>query len=438
MAPITIVGAGIAGLTAAFELAKAGKPVVVLEKFDEPGGLARSFVYDGFTFDIGPHRFHTDVEPVNHFINDILGPDQIEIKRCSGVYFRGKYHLWPLRLPVLFDLPPSVWLRGLRDLLRMRAREVRSFEDHIVNMYGKTLFDIFFRDYSQKFLGIPPADTDALWAKTGMERALIDKRLKIQKLSHLILSTLIPKGTVTRFIYPANGMVQFCEKLAVRVRGHGGQVLVGKAIDRIDTDGERVTALFANGDRYPVSQVIWTAPITQATRLLGLPTPELPYLAMLLYNVELREPLRLPHAFQWCYYGQKDIVFNRISVPGAFSPHVTPPGRGSICVEVSCRDTDEAWRSPQTLTDRVISDMARVGLLESPADVLAVHAERVPDAYPIYRLGFKEGVSQAEAGIAKFANFQLAGRTGLFWYNNMDNSIEQAQTLAAQVLASPP
>jgi len=418
----------------AFELTKRGKRVVVLERDAVPGGLARSFAYGDYTFDIGPHRFHTDVESVNHFIADILGPDQREIRRCSGVYFRGKYHLWPLRLPVLFDLPPTVLLRGLRDLAALRRREVKSFEDYIVNMYGKTLYEIFFKDYSEKFLGIPPDQTDAEWARTGMERALIDKRLKIQKLSDLIITALFARGTVTNFAYPTQGMVQFCDKLAVRVRGRGGEIRLGTAVDGLDVEGHRVTAVRAGGERIPSEQVIWTAPITQAAQCLGLPAPDLTYLALALYNIELEKPAALPHPFQWCYYGQKDLVFNRVSVPAEFSPSLTPEGRGSLCVEVTCRETDPAWQHPDALLDRVAQDLLRVGLVEGLDDIAAVHVERVPQAYPVYRLGFRSEVERTIAAVQEtYPNVHMAGRTGLFWYNNMDNSIEQAQDLAASI-----
>jgi len=433
MASTVIVGAGIAGLTLAFELSKRGKRVVVLEKYDEPGGLARSFTYGDYTFDIGPHRFHTDVESVNHFIADILGPDQHEIKRCSGVYFHGKYHLWPLRLPVIFDLPPTVLLLGLKDLATLRTRKVKTFEDHIVNMYGKTLFEIFFKDYSEKFLGIPPNRTDVEWAKTGMERALIDKRLKIQKLSDLVISALFTRGTVTRFIYPEQGMSQFCDKLAVRVRGHGGEIHYGVDVDGLETKGQRITAVHGQGHRFPAREVIWTASLTSALDFLSLPSPDLAYLALVIYNIELSRPPALPLPYQWCYYGQKDVVFNRISIPSSFSRALTPPGRGSACVEVTCREHDEAWHQPEKLRDRVAEDLQRVGFVESRDDITAVHIERVPEAYPVYHLGFREQVAEATRGLAAYRNLHLAGRTGLFWYNNMDNSIEHAQELAAEI-----
>lgn len=433
MAPIVIVGAGVAGLTLAFELTRRGQRVVVLEKDEAPGGLARSFAYGDYTFDIGPHRFHTDVESVNHFIADILGPDQREIRRCSGVYFRGKYYLWPLRLPVLLDLPPSVLLLGLRDLATLRAREVRSFEDYIMNMYGKTLYEVFFRDYSEKFLGIAPSETDAEWARTGMERAIIDKRLKIQKLSDLIISALFTKGTVTRFIYPEQGMTQFCEKLAVRVKGHGGELHCGVGVDRLETEGRAIAAVHAAGRRFPAKAVVWTAPITLAARLLDLPAPDLTYLALVLYNVELSRPPALPQPFQWCYYGQKDIVFNRITVPSAFSPGLTPSGRGSVIVEVTCREADEVWQHPEQLRERVADDLMRTGVVREPQDVTGMHIERVPDAYPVYHLGFGQVVEHTKQALSAYENFHLAGRCGLFWYNNMDNSIEQAQELAGAI-----
>ena len=194
-----------------------------------------------------------------------------------------------------------------------------------------------------------------------------------------------------------------------------------------------MTAVQVGENRFETEAVIWTAPLALAAELLGLPVPDLTYLALVLYNVELRRPPALPQPFQWCYYGQKDIVFNRISVPSAFSPALTPAGRGSVCVEVTCRESDEAWQRPEKLRDRVAEDLLRTGVVGDLHDIGDVHIERVAQAYPVYHLGFHKTVEQAKQALSVYRNLHLAGRTGLFWYNNMDNSIEHAQELAAAI-----
>ena len=156
MEEITIVGAGIAGLTAGYLLSQRGYKVIVIEREDRVGGLARSFYYDDFVFDIGPHRFHTDDQEVLTFIEDVLGEKKIVIPRSSGVWMFGKYHDWPLNWRVLFKLPPAIILRTVWDLFFKKTYGGDSFEDYILSRYGKTLYDVFFKPYTEKFLKLSP------------------------------------------------------------------------------------------------------------------------------------------------------------------------------------------------------------------------------------------------------------------------------------------
>ena len=435
MRPTVIVGAGIAGLTIAHELTKAGKPVLLVEKEDVVGGLARTFWYGDFAFDIGPHRFHTFVPSVMLFIDEILGDERVVIKRRSSVYLLEKYHAWPIHLSILFELPFKVLLLGARDLIFHHKAEARTFRDHIINMYGPTLYKLFFESYSEKFLGLSPALTDADWAKTGIDRAIIDKRVKAQTLREILQMALMPKGIETEFVYPRDGMSAFCEKVAKAVTGAGAEVRLGATVDRITRSAgdDRIESVTIGQEEVAVEDLVWTAPIHTVCALLDRPRPELDYLSLLLYNVEL-DTDRVPHAnYQWCYFGEKHLIFNRISVPRSFSPGLIPPDKMSLCVELTCRENDERWQHPETLLDRVRADLCVVGHVERPSDIRAVHIEKIPNAYPIYRLGYRSELDAVQERLAGFQNLHLAGRTGRFWYNNMDHSIEQGLELAAQL-----
>src|SRR5438046_510836 len=201
--PFVIVGAGVAGLTLAYLLLKAGRRVAVIERNDHTGGLARSFQYDGFTYDIGPKRFHTDDPEVTAFIHEILGSHRITITRSSKVHLFNRYFDWPLRPSALAKLPPLVMLRVGLDLLRKReARDDRSFSDYTKARYGETLYALFFKPYTEKFLRIPCETVHVDWAKTGINRAVIDRRVKSESLVDLVRSVLLPKPVKTEFIYP--------------------------------------------------------------------------------------------------------------------------------------------------------------------------------------------------------------------------------------------
>ncbi|MCB9741928.1 MAG: hypothetical protein H6740_04945, partial [Alphaproteobacteria bacterium] len=142
-----------------------------------------------------------------------------------------------------------------------------------------------------------------------------------------------------------------------------------------------------------------------------------------------------PRDYQWCYYGASDIVFSRISTPKAFSGHTVPhPGATGLCVEITCMKGDERWKHAERLTDWVVDDLVRVGMIQRRSQVHDVRVERVPETYPIYHGTYPRELEAARRGLAQYENLHLAGRTGMFWYNNMDHSIENAMQLCKRLL----
>ena len=434
---VVIVGAGICGLSLGYHLARAGVPVTLLEKEATVGGLARGYRYGEHAFDIGPHRYYSPVPHVMDFIDEVLGTDTSRIQRLSSVHFLGKYHLWPLRLATLFRLPPSVSARAFLDLVR-KGRDHDptnpSFENYVLGRYGQTLYSLFFKGYTEKFIGIPAASTHSNWAKIGVERATIDEKVNTATILQLVKLMLIPKQRELTFVYPPGGVHVFCEKLRSQLLEMGAEVRTGVTPTAIlSSDGEIRKVITSDGV-IDASYLVWTAPLDELCQLLGLPDPDLQYLALLLYNVTSRVPPR--QQVQWCYYGAEDIIFSRISYPGQFHPGMVPPGRGSMCVEVTCREGDERWQRPDRLVDTVRRDLVRTGVLGADNEIDGVHVERVAHAYPVYDIRYVEKLAAAEQRLQAWRNLSLAGRTGLFWYNNMDHSIENAFEVSKHVLAS--
>jgi len=308
MSRYVVVGAGVAGLTIARQLSAAGHAVAVVERDEVVGGLARSWHYGDFHFDVGPHRFHTDSPRVSSFIREVLGDDVIEIPRRSGVRMFGGFHAWPLRPSVLFAMPFKYMVRGAFDLLRRERLEGESFEADIVNKYGRTLYSIFFEPYTKKFNFASPRDLHQDWGRAGVNRAVIDKRASADTLWSLLKTTLLPKPVETTFLYPPKGVGTFSEKLAEDIVTAGGRILLDCPVTGLDSDGRRVTAVRTSTDRIPCDGVVWTAPLPLAASLLGLPVPELEYLSTVFYNLEIHAPDRI--GFQWTYYGGDEVFFH--------------------------------------------------------------------------------------------------------------------------------
>ncbi len=427
---ITIVGAGVAGLTIGHQL-RQNYQVTVVERNEVVGGLARTWHYGDFHFDVGPHRFHTENPKVAQFIRDILQEDAIEIQRKSGARMFGKFHEWPLRPTVLLAMPFSTMIRASKDLVFKEHLEGESFEADVVNKYGRTLYDIFFKPYTEKFLFYSPSELHRDWARAGVNRAVIDKRASADSLWNLLKTTFMPKPVETTFLYPPHGVGRFSDRLSESIQASNGQVLLGSQVTAIEASGNRIVAIVVGDKRLPVQNLIWTGPMNEITRLLGITGLDLEYLSTIFYNLELKRPDKMD--FQWTYYGG-DEIFSRVTTPSAFAKTTLPQGKGALCIEMTCREGDERWSNPEKYTDAIIKDLVRTKTIDAASDVERVHIECVRNTYPIYKLNYLSELKRSLAELGKYSNLLLAGRSGRFWYNNMDHSIGQGLTMSDKIL----
>ncbi|MBN1593032.1 MAG: NAD(P)-binding protein [Candidatus Coatesbacteria bacterium] len=424
-----IVGAGISGLTVGHELARRGFEVVLLEKLSEVGGLARTFRYGDFSFDIGPHRFHTDREHVGEFIESVLGDEGIAIPRYSSVYLFGKYHQWPLRPKSLFRLPKSVLIKCFFDLFRRPKFTTERFDDYIKSKYGQTLYEVFFHDYTVKYNWTDPSKLHAHWASASIDRAIIDKRASMNSLWDTLKVTLLPKPVTTQFLYPKHGVDVFCRKLRESIEAQGGRIVCGVKNIELESADKKVKSIEYDGQKDDVDVLVWTAPLPLLAEKMGIDKPNLRYLSLVAYNVEIDHKATLPD--QWIYYPSKGLDIARVSFPENFSPFMVPEGKGGICIEITTLGPP-SMDYAESKRESIINDMEKVGL-STRSNILNVHIELVENTYPLYELGYVQEKERFNKALSKFGNVHLAGRTGLFWYNNMDNSIEQALQLAEEI-----
>jgi protoporphyrinogen oxidase len=430
-----IVGAGVAGLTLAYHLCRSGKEVLLVEKAPAVGGLARSFEYDGYVFDIGPHRFHTDVPEVMDFILEILEDDYLTIERKSGVWMFGRYFDWPLKAASVFRMPPHVLFSVGMDLLRRRKNDGDNFRDHITSRYGRTLYRIFFEPYTEKFLKTPPSEVSKDWAVTGIDRAVIDKRIMVDNIFKLAMSMVLTRPPL-RFVYPGSGGIGvFSEVLSRKILESGGSLLVNSRIDEIVKNGEEVKEVVIGGQRYECGLLVWTGSVNEILQQLGHDKADLEYLSLLLYNYRVNHGPLID--YQWNYYGSGDIPFNRVSIPSLFNPLLAPDGRTGICVEVTCREGDPVWENPGAFEPVVRKSLSDVGILKDVKDVSGFDIERIGNAYPIYTVDYLEKFKRASEMLEGYKNVRLLGRTGTFWYNNMDHSIQAAIDLFSMLNGRP-
>ena len=424
---VVIVGAGLAGLTLARQLCARGIKPVLIEREKTAGGLARSFTYDnGTTFDIGPHRFHTDNAEVRAFIEEMLGVDVLEIRRKSQLFLFGRYLPWPMTVSNILALPFPLLFRTALDLfLRKRAR-TESFEDYILEKYGPTLYRVFFKPYTEKFLDYTCRNLHRDWASTGINRATIDGRIDTTSLTAFAMTLLKREKTDTTFLYPGSGGIGvLAERLRADIEAGGGRFLFNtEAAEFVSRKGRINAVVTQSGETIDADHVFWSGSLGDLRRAGRAPelVPRMYYISTVLFNYLVAEHAQ--QEFQWCYYGGQNMAVSRISLPRMFNAALVPEGREGLCVEMSCSENSETWRDPSRLDCVVETFLLHSRLVSSLDHIEEYHLEHIRNTYPLYTLNYRGKLSRfCEWVDSSWKNFTLIGRTGRFWYNNMDHSI---------------
>jgi protoporphyrinogen oxidase len=436
---VLIVGGGINGLTVADRLSEQGVAVTLVER-GTIGGLARSYYYDdGFVFDVGPHRLVTGDERVIRYMQEVCGGELLRFPNICGVYLLGKYYDWPLKLGVILKLPVGIMLRALVDMIRLAFAGKRptpqSYQEYVLMKYGKTLHDLDFRPYTEKFTKTTVDRVDADWAKMGINRAVANEAIKMDSLFSVVIDTLKPKKPSTAY-YPERGIAQFSSLLVERIRQRGGEILQGVTVEELRVEQGRVTGARVTGEAEarPFDHVVWSGSIDDCIRLLLGEPGRLEYIHMVLYNIEVAgKPL---NDYQYTYFVDENIPFNRVYSNTLFSGKVAPAGAFGLCVETTAVKDSPAFLQPESQTEAILAALIRAGQIPDRESVLAVHIEHLEGAYPLYTVGYRKLLSDYVGRIEAAAhNLTLSGRSGLFWYNNMDHTIANAEQVAADILA---
>ncbi|QDV34574.1 NAD(P)/FAD-dependent oxidoreductase [Tautonia plasticadhaerens] len=446
-----IAGAGPAGLTAAFELTRHGRPCVVVEADPERvGGISRTDVYKGYRFDIGGHRFFSKSAEVNAFWDEILGGDLLRRPRLSRIFYDRKFFHYPLRpVDALLKLGPIKSARILASYLKARLRPVepeRSFEDWIVNRFGRTLFEIFFKTYTEKVWGMPTSEISADWAAQRIKGlSLIGAALNALKVGRPGRGEVV-KTLIEEFKYPRLGPGQMWEAAADRVRQAGGAVHLGRRVDRIEHDGRSITA-FVSRDRdgrateYRGRHFISTLPIRHLIAAMSPPAPDevrqaaggLRYRDFLTVVLIVDRPETFPDT--WIYVHEPGVRVGRIQNFKNWSPEMVPdPTTSSLGLEYFCFEGDDLWTMPDAdLIALGRREIAAMGLIPA-SSVVDGCVVRMPKAYPVYDETYRDRVAVVRGWLDRFDNLELAGRNGMHKYNNQDHSMMTALLAARNIL----
>jgi protoporphyrinogen oxidase len=453
---VAVLGGGLAGLSCAYELSCEGAEVTVIEREEHVGGMASSFLdetpAESWSYDFGPHRFHSDDAELIEHVKHILGDNHRTAQRRSRIVLFNRFFDYPLRAGnVLRNLPFRVLVRAFADYVWVRFTERTrlskhsddNFEGWVVKRFGRTLYNLFFGRYTEKAWKMPPTQISGDWAS---------QRISLLSLGDTVRKTLFrplngqgPRTLVTDFLYPDRGGIGELARGYVRaIESRGGTVITGAPVVRVNQSGNRVTSIKYGGAEPGVLEAdhyISTIPITALARSVRPQAPpevrdgirNLKYISIIFVYLQVDKPQVSPDS--WLYLPEHHLTVHRISEFKNFSPSSAPAGKTCVCAEVTCRIGDEHWRaSEDELIATATADLEAIDLL-APGEVIGGFVKRIPYAYPVYDLEYKENLAPVLDFVHSLENIRTGGRQGLFRYNNMDQSIEMGRRMAWSVIA---
>jgi protoporphyrinogen oxidase len=450
---VVIMGAGPAGLTAAYELMKHKVPITVVEKDPKyVGGLARTVEHNGYRFDIGGHRFFSKNQEVEDLWTEILGPEMLTRDRLSRIYYRGRFFAYPLKaLNALWNLGPIETVRCLASYAYARVRPIpnpRSFQDWVRNQFGWRLYSIFFKTYTEKVWGISTTELSADWAA---------QRIKTLDMWLVIKSALLPRRQATHrgdvvttlidsFRYPRLGPGQMWERVTEICRGTGQPVLFGRAVQSVEHSHGRVRSVLTRNTEGSIEEhrgtdFISTIPIRELVAKLDPPPPDavrkaaesLSYRDFISVAVMIDRADVFPD--NWIYIHDPSVRVGRIQNFKNWSPSMVPDQtKTCLGLEYFCFEGDGLWTMDDAaLVDLASQELAHLGVC-TPEQVFDGAVVRQPKAYPVY-----DDEYEAHVGVVRdylrtqLTNLHLAGRNGMHKYNNQDHSMMTALLVARNI-----
>jgi protoporphyrinogen oxidase len=443
--PVVIMGAGPAGLIAAYELVKQGVNPIVLEQADKVGGIARTERYKGYRFDIGGHRFFTKIGEVEHLWHEILGSDFIPVPRLSRIYYRGHFFNYPLEL---FDTLRKLGIiNSLLILLSyIQAKlfplpQEETFEQWVINRFGKRLYETFFKTYTEKVWGIPCSKIRADWAA---------QRIKGMSLKKTVLNALFgindTKSLIKEFYYPKLGPGMMWERLQETLEAQGIPVRLNTTVTRIEWEEYRIKRVIMRQDGQEISvygnHFISSLPISTVVFQLDPPPPQpvieaacrLNYRDFVIVALIIDQADLFPD--NWIYVHSPEFTVGRIQNFKNWSAEMVPdPSKTCLGMEYFCNKGDRLWAMTDVeLLNLAVSEVISLGLVSHAGLVEDGVIIRQPKAYPVYDGEYRQNLDVIRHFLDQMENFQTIGRNGMHRYNNQDHSMLTGMLAARNVL----
>ena len=444
---VVVIGAGPAGLTAAYDLTKHGVDVTVLEASDTTGGISQTVERNGWLFDIGGHRFFTKVPEVEALWHEILSDDEFLMRpRMSRIYYNGKLFDYPLKAAnALKGLGVVEAIRCVLSYLWVKVsppKDQTTFEGWVAARFGWRLYRIFFKTYTEKVWGMPATELQADWAA---------QRIKNLSLGTAIVRALLPSknskdvaSLIEEFQYPKFGPGLMWQRCAEHVQSQGGKVRLRTHVTAVHHRGGRAVAVTADSEggttTYEATDVVSSMPLSGLVRAMqpAAPAHVLAAADGLRYRDFLTVALVVPESAgfpdNWIYIHSPDVQVGRVQNFGSWSPYMVKDGRTCLGLEYFVNEGDALWASTDAeLVALAGRELQALGLVAAEA-VTEGYVVRMPKAYPVYDADYAGHVETMRAWLAEAApNVHPVGRNGMHRYNNQDHSMLTALLTSAAI-----
>jgi len=455
---VAIIGAGPAGLTAAYLLSKNKVDVVVLEA--DPvyvGGISRTAKYKGFHFDIGGHRFFSKSKAVEDLWTEILPNDMLQRPRSSKIYYDGKFFTYPLKpfeaLIKLGIIRSTLCVLSWLKARVLPVRHPRNFEEWVSNQFGKRLFNIFFKSYTEKVWGMSCKQISADWAAQRIKGLSLGSAIKNalfpQRAPKSGDRTKVIKTLINSFRYPRKGPGMMWEAAAAKVKTFGGKVEIGARVNgaAYDEAKEAWTVQFkdreGNQQAIEADHVISSAPMRELVCGVQPPVSDrtrraaesLKYRDFLTVMLILKE--RNKFADNWIYIHDPRVKVGRVQNFKSWSPEMVPdPAMACYGLEYFCFEGDGLWEAKdEDLIELAKRELIQIGLAYE-GDVVDGTVVRQKKAYPVYDDDYALHVAAIRQELdTKYPNLHLVGRNGMHKYNNQDHAMMTAMLCVENILA---
>lgn len=440
---VCVIGAGPAGLTAAYQLAKSGVEIELYEASGEVGGMSRSMQMWGQTVDLGPHRFFSNDARVNRLWLEVVQGDYVMVDRLTRIFYDKRFFNYPLEpANALKNLGPTRAAACLLSYMKAKlagrraSNEAETFETWVVNRFGRRLFETFFKSYSEKLWGISCQELDADFAAQRIKKLslaeVIKNACRLGKGKHRTL--------VDRFAYPIGGTGIVYERMAEGIDAVG-EVRLNCPVKRVVTNGKTVTAVeLADGRVSECDHVVSTMPLTHLVKGLdNTPREVLEATRKLTFRNTIVVYLHVDATDlfpdQWVYVHSPDLQLGRITNFRNWAPQLYGGSDKTIvALEYWCNDGDETWQADDEQLVHLGTEEIRATGLIGDAEVIDGHVVRVPKCYPVYKSGYRDHLAVVTDYLDSIDRLTPIGRYGAFKYNNQDHSILMGLLAADQIL----